>query len=56
MNEPKLQEDLGVTDDRKAWETPELIVEDVRRVTRGGTGPDPNFAPPEERITRFYHS
>ena len=40
----------------KDWETPELIVEDVRTATRGGTGAVRNLVPPEERITTYYTS
>lgn len=44
-----------VSDDRKAWETPELIVEEVRRVTQGGTGTERNLAT-EDRVTTYYMS
>lgn len=42
-------------DELKEWATPELIVEDVKDVTRGGTGPDPQFAT-EEVIGTVYRS
>ena len=45
-----------VAADLKEWETPDLIVEDVRSATRGGTGLFRNLVPPEERITTYYTS
>lgn len=57
MNDAKPEENVSdVSDDRKTWETPELVVEDVSRVTRGGTGRLVNLAPPEERTTTYYTS
>jgi hypothetical protein len=42
-------------DELKEWVTPELIVEDVKDVTLGGTGDEPILAT-EEEIGTYYHS
>jgi hypothetical protein len=44
-----------VTDERQDWVTPELVVEDVKEITRGGTGPYPIIGG-EEQTSAFYHS
>jgi hypothetical protein len=37
------------TDSRKEWDTPTLIVEDVRAITHGGTNPTPSpVHPPDD--------
>jgi hypothetical protein len=47
MNEPPAQ--------LKEWETPELIVEDIKSATRGG-GTAPPLDGAEEAVDGFYHS
>jgi hypothetical protein len=40
---------VGPDDTRKNWETPTLIVEDVRSITHGGSNPTPSpVHPPDD--------
>jgi hypothetical protein len=41
--------------DQKEWLTPELIVEEITDLTRGGTGRAPVFGG-ENKVTTYYHS
>jgi len=54
MDEPKAVESVK-PDEPKEWVTPELVVEDVKDVTFGGTGLQPVFGG-ENKVTTFYHS
>jgi hypothetical protein len=40
---------------QKEWQTPELIFEEVKEVTRGGRGDERNLAR-EDKVTTYYHS
>jgi hypothetical protein len=42
-------------DEQKEWVTPELIVEDIIDLTRGGAGRQPVFGG-ENKVTTYYHS
>ncbi len=53
MDEPKAE--TTPTNALKEWVTPDLIVEDVQDVTRGGRG-DERLLAREDKITIYYHS
>ena len=53
MDEPP--KDTPQPQAQKEWLTPELIFEDVKEITLGGTGKQPVFGG-ENKITTFYHS
>jgi hypothetical protein len=53
MDEPITE--TASTDEPKEWETPELIVEDITDLTKGGSGGQPVFGG-ENKVTTYYHS
>ena len=56
MDEPKTETVETVQPEpRKEWRTPELIIEEIKDLTRGGTGTEPVFGG-ENKITTFYKS